>query len=100
MGRWTNRIAECFRLQNGRCVWCGVEMDLVNGADGRANLRQATWDHFYNSQSKLRSIKGNAGYAACRLCNCARGTFDLLLHNRGIDISDIWDKPDIKRLSA
>lgn len=99
MGKHRARICERYKLQGGRCIWCGVQMDLANPQLGRS-LQQATWDHFYNKQSSLRRSCGNAGYAACRLCNSARGTFDLLLMKRGIDISDIWEKPSIARLRA
>lgn len=74
-------------------------MNLICGISERKGvLNAATYEHFYNRLSPLRRKYGNLGYAACHKCNSARGTFDNLMFNRGMDISDIWERPCVKRL--
>ncbi len=92
-------LKEHFARQGGLCVWCGVKMKLFCGVANR-NLAEspATYEHFYNRLSPLRAKYGNLGYAACHKCNSARGSFDGILAEKGFDISDIWERPDVSRL--
>jgi hypothetical protein len=93
------RLLDGFDRQKGRCIWCGIGMRLMCGdANRKFALHPATFDHFYNRMSSLRRKHGNLGYAACHKCNSARGTFDNLLAKRGVDISDIWERPSVQRL--
>lgn len=91
------RIMDGYRQQHGKCIWCGVQM-LPCDPQMKAHPCAASWDHFYNRNSTMRLTYGGRGYAACRLCNSARGAFDELLRRRGMDISDIWIVPDVRRL--
>jgi hypothetical protein len=93
----SNRVIllQNFQRQSGRCAWCGIEMSLsVCGG----HPERATQDHFYNRRSSLRKTHGSTSYAACSRCNSARGKLDKVLIDKGLDVSDVWEKPDVKRL--
>lgn len=95
----SRKIKKLFLKQNGACYWCGCRMVLFNEslmfgkkAHKRLPGNLATFDHAYNKLSAVR-VKGQAqpGVAACMPCNNARGAFDVILHERGYNVGDIWD---------
>lgn len=95
MGNHRAQLSQHFKTQGGKCIWCAKNISL---SAGNGHPDRATYDHFYNRRSALRHSKGNASYAACSRCNSARGKLDNIFIKKGIDVSDVWEKPNAKRL--
>lgn len=79
MSQNRRRRERLFAEQDGKCFWCGCDMELIVSTDGRLPPHAATTDHLYPRNSFERRYHRASGYVcACFRCNNTRSDAEFL----------------------